>query len=221
MHLDRPARLRIHSVAVGGIMREHIEEILQYWFGDLEEGLASPDRNRLWWAGGADSDRVVASLFGRQVREALDGKLDHWAVHPRGRLALIILLDQFTRMIFRGEAEAFSGDTKALALCEAGLRLQHDQVLELIERTFFYMPLEHAESLEAQDRSVASFAALLADASTEQRQQLQGSLDFAHQHRDLIVRFGRFPHRNRALRRSSTPEELALLNSAHTPTWGQ
>lgn len=202
-------------------MREQIEEVLQYWFGDLEGGFASQDRNRLWWAGGAESDRAVASLFGRQVREALNGQLDHWAAHPRGRLALIILLDQFTRMVFRGEAEAFSGDSKALALCEAGLSLQHDRVLELVERTFFYMPLEHAESLAAQDRSIECFTALLAEVAVEHRQRLQGALDFAHQHRDLIVRFGRFPHRNRALQRSSTPEELALLNSAHTPTWGQ
>jgi len=202
-------------------MRAHIEEVLQYWFGDLDNGFASPDRNRLWWGGDAESDRAVEALFGRQVRQALDGGLDHWAEHPRGRLALIILLDQFTRMIFRGEAEAFSGDSKALTLCEAGLALQHDQVLELSERTFFYMPLEHAESLEVQDRSIECFSALLAEVPLEQRHHLETSLDFAHQHRDLIVRFGRFPHRNRALNRSSTPEELALLNSAHTPTWGQ
>jgi len=205
----------------GVVMREQIEEILQYWFGDLVDGFASEDRNRLWWAGGAETDRAVASLFGRQVREALNGHLDHWAEHPRGRLALIILLDQFTRMIYRGEAEAFAGDRRALELCQSGLDMQHDRVLELVERTFFYMPLEHAESMDAQNMSIECFSTLLAEAPVHYRQRLQNSLDFAHQHRDLIVSFGRFPHRNRALQRSSTPEELAWLNSSHSPTWGQ
>jgi len=202
-------------------MREEFEEILQYWFGDLNDGFASTDRNRLWWNGGADADRSVASLFGRQVHHALNGQLDHWAEHPRGRLALIILLDQFTRMVFRGEAEAFSGDDLALTLCEEGLALEHDRALELIERTFFYMPLEHAESISSQDLSVECFSRLISDAPQVQRVKLQPSLDFAHQHRDLIVRFGRFPHRNRALQRSSSPEELAYLNSTHSVSWGQ
>jgi len=83
-------------------MREQFEEILQYWFGDLVDGFASEDRAKLWWAGDAASDRAVAALFARKVREAQAGRLDHWVEHPRGRLALIILLDQFTRMIYRG-----------------------------------------------------------------------------------------------------------------------
>lgn len=202
-------------------MREQIEEVLRFWFGDLTDGFASDDRAKLWWAGDSDADRAVASLFGSLLRQARDGRLDAWAGNPRGRLALIIVLDQFSRMVFRGEPDAFASDAQALELCDEGLTLEHDRVLEPIERAFFYMPLEHAESLEHQDRSVECFSRLLAELPVGQRPRLQSSLDFAHQHRDVVQRFGRFPHRNRALQRSSTPEELAFLNSSHTPTWGQ
>lgn len=201
-------------------MREEFEEILQYWFGDLVDGFASEDRNKLWWAGGEEADRTIASLFGRQVHQALAGELDHWAEHPRGRLALIILLDQFTRTLFRGEAEAFSGDNKALDLCEQGLKLKHDQALETAERIFFCMPLEHAEDMAAQDQCVAYFEQMFAETPLQHKGKVQSTVDFAHQHRDVIEQFGRFPHRNRALGRQSTPEELAHLNSNHN-NWGQ
>lgn len=201
-------------------MREEFEEILQFWFGDLEDGFASPDRNKLWWAADADDDRAVASLFGHQVHLALAGKLDYWAEHPRGRLALIILMDQFTRMVFRGEAEAFCGDKHAFALCEKGLELKHDEALEYVERIFFCMPLEHAESMQAQNRSVEYFEQLFAAVPLEQKAKVQGTVDYAYQHRDVIEKFGRFPHRNRALKRITTPDELVYLNSNHS-SWGQ
>ncbi|MBY4675825.1 DUF924 family protein [Marinobacterium arenosum] len=201
-------------------MRAQIDEILNFWFGELDEGFARPERGRLWWGGDADSDRAVAALFGRQVRQALNGELDHWSENPRGRLALILLLDQFTRMLFRGDGEAFAGDAQALRLCEEGLERQHDRALEFAERMFFYMPLEHAEQLAAQDRCVDCFMELLAEVPEHHKAEVQNALDYAHQHRDLIQRFGRFPHRNDALDRPSTPEELAYLNHNRN-RWGQ
>ncbi|MCV6589310.1 MAG: DUF924 domain-containing protein [Marinobacterium sp.] len=202
-------------------MREQIEEILRYWFGDIVQGDVSDDRHRLWWSGDAQTDRATASLFGRQVREALNGDLNHWAENPRGRLALIILLDQFTRMVYRGDADAFAGDVLALRLCQQGLERQHDRALDHIERTFFYMPLEHAESLVVQDQSIECFTRLQAEAPPHLWAKFQNSLEFAHQHRDMVARFGRFPHRNTVLQRTSTPEELAWLNSNHRPVWGR
>lgn len=196
-------------------MTEQIEEILQFWFGDLRQGFPVTDRKRLWWFGDESLDRQLAALFGHQVRQALWGQLDDWAGQPRGRLALIILLDQFTRSIYRGSEDAFSGDAQAELLCREGLKKGHDTALEGSEKLFFLMPLEHAEDIHAQDLCVSQLENLLAEVATEQRHQVDNALDFAHEHRNLIVRFGRFPHRNKILGRSSTPEELAYLNQPH------
>lgn len=196
-------------------MTEQIEEILHFWFGELEQGFPVTDRKKLWWFGDDAMDRLISELFGHQVRQAIWGQLDDWAGQPRGRLALIILLDQFTRSIYRGSADAFSGDLRAEQLCREGIRLGHDEALEDSERLFFYMPLEHAEDLSAQNLCVAQLEGMLCSTPRELRHHIDNALDFAHEHRDLIVRFGRFPHRNKVLARSSTPEELAYLNQPH------
>jgi uncharacterized protein (DUF924 family) len=201
-------------------MVEKIEEILTFWFGPLKNGFPTSDRNRLWWGGDAAQDQLIGELFGWQVHQALRGELDDWCHTPRGRLALILLLDQFTRTIFRGSADAFSGDAKALLLCNEGWEKGCDQALEFAERTFFYMPMEHAEDLDMQDRCVTCFEQMLLEVSGVDKIHVEGSLDFAHQHRDQIQRFGRFPHRNDALNRSSTPEELAFLLNSQA-RWGQ
>lgn len=201
-------------------MVEKIEEILGFWFGPMEQGFPVKSRHQLWWAGGAENDRLIEELFGHQVHQALRGELDQWSYSPRGRLALILLLDQFTRTIFRGSAEAFSGDEKALKLCLEGWEKGVDQALEFAERTFFYMPMEHAEDLEMQDRCVNCFEQMLLEVSGVNKIQVEGWLDFAHQHREQILSFGRFPHRNDALERSSTPEELAFLLKSQS-RWGQ
>ncbi len=201
-------------------MVEKIEEILQFWFGEMEDGFPTSDRNALWWGGGNDNDQLIEELFGARVRQALRGELDHWDMTPRGRLALIILLDQFTRTIYRSTSDAFAGDPQALLLCLQGLESGHDQALEFAERQFFYMPLEHSENLEHQDMSIACFEQLVREVPPHKKVQAQGGLDFAHQHRDHIVRFGRFPHRNRILDRDSTADELTFLNQ-NSNRWGQ
>lgn len=201
-------------------MTETIEEILRFWFGALQEGFACESKQALWWGGREEHDRQLDELFGTQVCRALRGDLQSWSQNPRGRLALILLLDQFSRSIFRGTRDAFSGDEQALALCRRGIDLGHDRALEYAERLFFYMPLEHAESVEAQDLHIELLEQLRQDVPPHRRAVIDNALDFAHQHRDLIVRFGRFPHRNDALQRTSTPEELAYLNQSHR-RWGQ
>lgn len=200
---------------MGLFMTEQIEEILQFWFGELKQGFPVTSRKSLWWFGDEAMDRQLGELFGHQVRQALWGQLDDWAGQPRGRLALIILLDQFTRSIYRGSADAFSGDFRASQLCREGIELGHDVALEGSEKLFFYMPLEHAEDLQAQNLCVSQIEAMLSVTPREQRHQIDNALDFAHEHRNLIVRFGRFPYRNKILGRSSTPEELAYLNQPH------
>ncbi|WP_261841526.1 DUF924 family protein [Aliamphritea ceti] len=201
-------------------MTEKIEEILHFWFGDLCDGLATKDRKKLWWFGGEEVDNLIRDAFGQRVRQALAGELDDWARQPRGRLALIILLDQFSRNIYRGSGEAFSGDSKAASLTKEGIELGHDRALELSEKLFFYMPLEHAESLNEQDQHIACLESMFGELGIEHRQVLDNALDFAHEHRELIARFGRFPYRNTVLNRESTPEELAYLNQPHK-TYGQ
>jgi uncharacterized protein (DUF924 family) len=130
------------------------------------------------------------------------------------------LLDQFTRTIYRGTAEAFSGDVKALQLTLDGVHRGLDQALEISERTFFYMPLEHAEDIQMQELCISCFEAMLLEVSGVHKLKAENWLDFAFQHHRQIEQFGRFPHRNDVLGRSSTPEELAFLLQSQN-RWGQ
>ncbi len=130
---------------------------------------------------------------------------------PRGRLALILLLDQLPRAIYRGTPRAFEKDDKALGLAREGLQLKMDHHLRYIERLFFLLPLEHAEDLDAQQQSVRRFLELEAEVAPPLRPAFGGFVEYAVRHRDVIERFGRFPHRNEILGRESTAEEEAFL----------
>lgn len=187
-------------------------QVLEFWFGELTEGLAQPAQQHMWYAGGEDIDQQIRARFGDLLHETASGQHREWAYHPKGRLALIVLFDQFTRHIHRGQAAAFAYDHLALTLCQEGLALGHDKSLQQAEKGFFYLPLEHAQDLVCQDQAVALFEALLAQAlDAGHRQHAQQALAFARQHRDIIARFGRFPHRNAALGRASTKAELRYL----------
>ncbi|MGB6449986.1 MAG: DUF924 family protein, partial [Steroidobacteraceae bacterium] len=165
-------------------------------------------------------DQAIAARFEPLVAEAAQGKLASWADSPRRRLSLIILLDQLPRNIYRGTPRAFAADQRALALTLSGIQSGADAALAAVERLFFYMPLQHAESLEAQDESLAAYRRLAEEAPKELRPSLAAVLQFAEAHRSVIQRFGRFPHRNRILGRPTTPEEQAYLSSGRE-TWGQ
>ena len=185
---------------------ERTREILEYWFGD-------PPRPRpaFWFGKDAANDRDIRSRFGADLQRANEGLCDDWAATPRGRLALILLFDQFPRNIYRDHAQAYAYDDRARALTCEGLERGCDRSLTPLERAFFYLPLEHAEDLELQERSVALFRRLHEDAPAGQRELFAGFLDYAERHRDIIARFGRFPHRNRALGRESSAEEREFL----------
>jgi uncharacterized protein (DUF924 family) len=156
-------------------------------------------------------DELIKSQFLQLVERAARGELDAWADSPRRLLSLIILLDQFPRQIYRGTAQAFAYDAQALGFALSGMQSAADGALNLVERIFFYMPLQHAESQEVQEESVAAFKRLVGEAPAEQRSTFEQSLESAENHRELIRQFGRFPHRNRLLGRSSTPEEREYL----------
>jgi uncharacterized protein (DUF924 family) len=186
------------------------EEVLAFWFGE-EQNTPGPQRLRFWFGGEPATDRLIHERFALTVEAALAGACRSWPATPPGALALILLLDQFPRNIFRQSPRAYAGDAQALALCCQGLADGQDRQLSLTERAFFYLPLEHAEDLRMQERSVEVFESLLSASPPEWREVGQGFLDYAIRHRDIIARFGRFPHRNEVLGRPSTPEEAAFL----------
>jgi uncharacterized protein (DUF924 family) len=178
-------------------------EVLSFWFG--EPGSAEYLQPRaLWFTKSEATDRLIAERFGPMVERALLGQHDDWAATPRGALALVLLLDQFTRNIFRETPRAFAGDPRALALATRLVDTSRDMTLAPVERWFVYMPLEHSERLLDQFESVRLFERLAADG-------LDAPLEWARRHFDVIKRFGRFPHRNTILGRTSTPEELEFL----------
>lgn len=171
------------------------EDVLSFWFG-------ARDR---WFRKSAQTDALIRTRFGADVQAALAGALDHWADSPRGALALVLLLDQFTRNVYRDTPRAFAGDAQALALARRLVERGDDRRLGPYERWFAYMPFEHAESIEAQRESVRLFEALAEETG------LAEPLVWARRHHEVIARFGRFPHRNPILGRASSAEELEFL----------
>lgn len=195
-------------------------DVLRYWLGDaIELGWPSQSRSELWFGGNKALDADIAERFGAQVELAMGGGLRHWEAAPASHLALVLLLDQFTRNVFRGQARAFSGDARAQSLVHDALQRGWQAELPLAGAVFLYMPLMHAEDLALQNACVRRFESLVASAPSQRREDLQGNLAFARQHRDIIARFGRFPYRNAALGRSSSTEEIAFLRDG--PRFGQ
>jgi uncharacterized protein (DUF924 family) len=189
-----------------------IETILEFWFGeDTDDSVVAKNKSALWWSKHPDVDAEMRQRFESFVHRAAAGELSDWQSSPRGRLALILLTDQFPRNIYRDSPRAFAHDRQALAWCIDGIDQDVDLQLRPIERVFVYLPLEHAESLEHQDRSVKLFRRLLDEVGAGQKKNFEEYLDFAVRHRDIIARFGRFPHRNKILGREPTSDELAFL----------
>ncbi len=190
------------------------EEILTYWFGSALGEPPGPERMKLWFRGGDDVDREIRERFGADVEQARRGELNTWAETPRGRLALIILLDQFSRNLYRGSPAAYAKDTLTVELAVAGLDNGHYAALSAFEKMFFALPLGHSEDLATQDRALALCEAWLKSLPEALQGMGQGALGHAREHRDVIARFGRFPTRNQALGRTSTPAEDAHVREA-------
>jgi uncharacterized protein (DUF924 family) len=198
------------------------EQILEVWFADVTgdpEHLAA--RFAYWFGSDEDTedsirarDEWLSHRFLKDVELASSGQLEGWAHSPRGRLALIVLIDQFRRNIFRGTAQAFSHDRQALDLAVTGLRIGADERLAPAERIFFYMPFQHSESLAVQDQSVKLYERLAGNAGPAVAAVFADVLRFARIHRDIIQQFGRFPHRNHILGRASTEAELIFLSKS-------
>lgn len=199
-----------------------IELVLAFWF--KQKSLSAPQidaRMNVWFGEDKVFDHEIEKEFSNDVELASQGKLNHWAATPRGRLALILLLDQFRRNIYRNTADAFKLDKAALKLCVEGAMAKQDHSLTPIERVFFYMPLQHAESRKIQKKSVDLYNRLAKAVSPTYRETFETVAQFAELHHDIIERFGRFPHRNQLLGRANTPEEEEYLSGDDAPDFGQ
>ena len=184
-------------------MQARSQDILDFWF--------DPAHAVHWFVADASFDARIRERFGSATRDAVQGRLDSWAASPDGWLALLILLDQFPRNLYRGSAGAWAADVNAQRIALSGLDDGFDQSLPPLQRVFAYLPLEHAEDLALQQRSVALFEALHAAAPPAQHERYAGFLDYARRHCEVIARFGRFPHRNVALGRASSADERVYL----------
>ena len=188
------------------------EHILDFWFGPRSGDSVTANRQAgLWWSKDPDVDADIRARFEKLIQAAADGQYADWHQHARGRLALIILLDQFSRNIWRDTPKAFRFDALARQWCKEGLAARQDTQLRPVERVFFYLPLEHSEDRDDQQRSVILFRELAASAPTDAMNTFAFFLNYALQHQDIIDKYGRFPHRNKILGRESTPEETAFL----------
>lgn len=201
--------------------KARIDKILSFWFKEQELTAPQIDRRMdIWFGEDPVFDHEVKKEFAGDVEQASLGQLDHWAVEPHGRLALIILIDQFRRNIYRGSADAFSMDRLALKLCVEGAMAKKDRGLTPIQKVFFYMPLQHAESRKVQAKSVDLYNRLAQSVSPTYQETFLTVAQFAELHKDIIDQFGRFPHRNILLGRANTSEEDEYL-AGDSPDFGQ
>lgn len=208
------ARTKGRMISAGPMLDPLANAILDFWFvprpGERNAAGASATSAGLvtrdvWFRKDDAFDAEIRERFGVALAAGIAGAFGDWCSEPRGCLARVVLLDQFTRNAFRGTPDAFAGDPGALATAEDAIERRFDRALAPRERWFLYMPFEHSEDLAMQDRAVGLFTALAAQTGVD------APLPWAEKHRDVIRRFGRFPHRNEILGRASTPEELAFL----------
>jgi uncharacterized protein (DUF924 family) len=193
------------------------DDVLAFWFG--EPATTMPDlmvKIRRWFRGGPAFDDEVRAKFGQTTEDALAGKLDAWLAHPKGWLALLIVLDQLTRNIFRGNPRTHAGDPRAVALALEAIESGRYDALGFEERGFAHTPLLHAEDLALQERFAELVTKFVASVPEAVRPGWSAGLEQSKKYLDIIKRFGRFPHRNEILGRQSTPEEIEFLR-----TWSQ
>jgi uncharacterized protein (DUF924 family) len=190
------------------------EEILNFWFGDSLDSLDAIAARKVSWFVQSDAfDRTIATRFGSLPERALRGEFDGWSREPRPALALVLVLDQFPRNLYRGDPRSFESDSKACEIALLAIEAGFDQKLHPLEASFLYLPLEHSEDLLLQDRSVELFEQLVSRAPVDLRAMSEEFFAYAVRHREVIRQFARFPHRNAVLGRCSTREEVAYLES--------
>ncbi|MCP1499163.1 uncharacterized protein (DUF924 family) [Pseudomonas migulae] len=189
------------------------QPLLEWWFGSSESPIeTAAEKGKLWFGKRDSQDLEAFERFGDWVEQALAGGLTDWAQRPEGWLALVLLLDQLPRMIFRDSPKSFSGDLRAQALVAQGIAADFDRQLRPIQRVFIYLVFEHCENLAVQNEAVSRYIDLVAQQPEAERKLFTDYLSYAEKHQQVIARFGRFPHRNAVLGRESTAEEVAFLS---------
>lgn len=191
---------------------DRIAAINTFWFGELDaHGLSNEAQQALWFKASDNTDLAIRDAFSNDVAAALRGELDRWQENATASVALVLLLDQFTRNLYRGTAAAFAGDERALSVARNTLQCFPAPSLPIMHRVFLLIPFEHSESLAVQNQGLEHFSSLLADCDAVSRPPVQNFQRYCVAHRDVIERFGRFPHRNEILGRKSSAEELDHL----------
>ncbi|MFJ7284318.1 DUF924 family protein [Pseudomonas sp. NPDC099000] len=189
------------------------QPLLEWWFGTLQSpNDIAADKGKLWFGKRDSQDLEARTRFGDWVEQALAGGLTDWAQRPEGWLALVLLLDQLPRMIFRDTPKSFSGDLRAQALVAQGIAADFDRQLRPIQRVFIYLVFEHCENLAVQNEAVSRYIDLVAQQPEADQKLFIDYLNYAEKHQRVIARFGRFPHRNAVLGRESTAEEMEFLS---------
>jgi len=179
------------------------EDVLNFWFEELEP--------KNWFQKSDEVDEAIRTRFEHLIEPVHAGKYSDWLEVPEGRLAAILVLDQFPRNLYRREPRSFAYDGKALELVQAGLQNGVDLKLGGQQRVFFYLPLEHSEDIDDQDLSLAKFSQLVLDVQPERKELFRRYLDYAWRHYEIVKRFGRYPHRNDILGRESSSKEKKFL----------
>lgn len=195
-------------------MNADADAVLETWFGnDQETPDAVDERARLWFAPDSSFDELIRDQFASFPDRALAGEFSDWAGAARSCLALVLVLDQFPRNLYRGSSQSFAYDATALEVCRDALARGLDGELSPLEAVFLYLPLEHTEDLHVQTQSVSMFRKLLGRASTQLTDRFESFLVYAQRHHAVIEQFGRFPHRNAVLGRRSTSAEIDYMES--------
>ena len=190
-------------------MEKPYQRILAFWFGNSAD--ETKERATRWWKKDPAFDQEIRAKFEAELQRATRGELDGWLDEPESLVAYVVLLDQFSRNMYRDTPDAFAQDERALGATLRGMARGFDARLSPLQRYFFYMPLMHAEDRAVQQRSVQTFEKLAEEKDTGFDGMLRGAVDYARRHRDIVERFGRFPHRNNILERTTTADEAAFL----------
>jgi uncharacterized protein (DUF924 family) len=183
--------------------------VIDFWF--------SKRVRPLWFAPDKSFDEEIRVRFGTAIHAAQMGAFENWRETQMGALALLLLLDQMPRNVYRGQAKAYLGEVRALTVADAALQRGHDRDLDFAERCFFYLPFGHAEEAAGQERAVQLFTRAYEEAAPVDRRAAEEQLDAAHRRRRITERFARDPHRNAALGRLSTEAEIEFLKTSGSP----
>lgn len=200
------------AMSNGACNNPEAARVLEFWLGDPADVDNVAGRGKMWFSSTPEQDRVIRERFGDLHQAARGGELDHWSRAPRDLLALVVLLDQFSRNLYRATPLAFANDAKSLALARAATQRGFDEPLQVVERAFLYMPFQHSESRDDQRESVRLYRVLWDDSPAELETFARNTYDYAVLHCEIVERFGRFPHRNAVLGRPSTREEIDYLD---------